>query len=296
MTNWTAAHLPNLTNRTIIVTGATSGIGLITARHLAKAGAHVVLAVRNVAKGEAAAKAFDRAAGGVEVRELDVSSLASVRAFAHAWSAPIDVLINNAGIMQVPFARTADGFESQMATNYFGPFVLTNLLLPLIRDRVVVVSSQLHRMGHVHLHDLNGLARKYSDMNAYTDSKLDITLFSLELQRRLAASGSPVRSIVAHPGIATTNLTAHRGPGINRFGALLNDPEHGALPLLFAATEDVPGNSYVGPDGPGSIKGYPVVRKASKAARDADVAAQLWTATAELTGVDFPNVAPTLTN
>ena len=296
MTKWTAAQLPDLTDHTVIVTGATGGIGLITARELAKAGAHVVLAVRNVAKGEAAAKAFDQAPGGVEVRELDVSSLASVRAFAHAWSAPIDVLINNAGIMQVPLARTADGFESQMATNYLGPFVLTNLLLPLIRDRVVVVSSQLHRLGHVHLDDLNGLARKYSDMNAYTDSKLDITLFSLELQRRLAASGSPVRSIVAHPGIATTNLTAHRGPGINRFGALLNDPEHGALPLLFAATEDVPGNSYVGPDGLGSIKGHPVVRKASKAARDADVAAKLWTATAELTGVDFPNVAPTLTN
>ena len=296
MTKWTAAQLQGLAGRTVIVTGATGGIGLITARELAKAGAHVVLAVRNVAKGEAAAQAFGQTPGGVEVRELDVSSLASVHAFADAWSAPIDVLINNAGIMQVPLARTADGFESQMATNYFGPFALTNLLLPLIRDRVIVVSSQLHRLGHPHLDDLNGLARKYSDMNAYTDSKLDITLFSLELQRRLAATGSAVRSIVAHPGIATTNLTAHRGPGINRFGALLNDPEHGALPLLFAATEDIPGNSYVGPNGLGSIKGYPVVRAPSKAARDADVAARLWTATAELTGVDFPNLARKLTD
>jgi NAD(P)-dependent dehydrogenase (short-subunit alcohol dehydrogenase family) len=173
-----------------------------------------------------------------------------------------------------------------MATNYFGPFVLTNLLLPRITDRVVSVSSQLHRLGHSQLDDLNGLARKYSDLGAYADSKLDIALFSLELQRRLVAAGSSVRSMIAHPGIATTNLTAHRGSGINRLGALLNDAEHGALPLLFAATQDIPGNSYVGPNGPGSVKGYPVVRRASKAARNAVTAKRLWELTADFTAVD----------
>jgi NAD(P)-dependent dehydrogenase (short-subunit alcohol dehydrogenase family) len=305
MTKWTAANLPDLERRTAIVTGATGGIGLIAARELARAGAHVVLAVRNVAKGaEVAASIADGSIGGsafrgstvrgstvrgsTEVRELDVSSLESVRRFAAGWTGTIDILINNAGIMQVPLARTTDGFESQVATNYIGPFVLTNLLLPQITDRVVVVSSQLHRLGHVHLDDLNGERRTYNDFAAYADSKLDITLFSLELQRRLTSAGSSVRSMVAHPGIATTNLTAHRGGGINRFAALLNDPEHGALPLLFAATANIPGNSYVGPGGPGSIKGYPKVRAASRAARDDATATRLWERTAELTGVDFP--------
>jgi NAD(P)-dependent dehydrogenase (short-subunit alcohol dehydrogenase family) len=145
MTNWTAADLPDLTGRTIIVTGASGGIGRITARELARAGARVVLAVRDVAKGADAAASMS---GRTEVRELDVSSLDSVHRFADAWQGDIDVLINNAGIMQVPFALTADGFESQAATNFFGPFALTNLLLPRITDRVVTVSSQLHRMGH----------------------------------------------------------------------------------------------------------------------------------------------------
>jgi NAD(P)-dependent dehydrogenase (short-subunit alcohol dehydrogenase family) len=284
MTKWTAANLPDLEHTTVVVTGATGGIGLVAARELVRAGAHVVLAVRDVAKGAAVAAEFTAAGsrGTTEVRALDVSSLASVRAFVDAWSGPIDVLINNAGIMQVPLRRTAEGLESQMATNYFGPFLLTNLLLPVIRNRVVFVSSQLHRLGHVHLDDLNGTTRKYSEMDAYADSKLDVALFSLELQRRLTEAGSSVRSIVAHPGIARTNLTAHRGTGINRFGALLNDAEHGALPLLFAATQDIPGNSYVGPDGIGSVKGYPVVRRASKAAYDGAAAGQLWEQSAEL--------------
>lgn len=288
MSKWTTANLPDLTGKTAIVTGASGGIGLITARELARAGAHVVLAVRTVAKGETAAASIAASGittGSTEVRELDVSSLASIRAFAAGWSGPVNILINNAGIMQVPLTRTGEGLESQMATNYFGPFLLTNLLLPLIRDRVVFVSSQLHRLGHPHLDDLNGASRNYSEMDAYADSKLDVALFSLELQRRLVAAGNPVRSIVAHPGIARTNLTAHRGTGINRFGALLNDAEHGALPLLFAATEDIPGNSYVGPDGIGSIKGSPVVRRASKAAYDSVAAAQLWEQSETLVGI-----------
>jgi NAD(P)-dependent dehydrogenase (short-subunit alcohol dehydrogenase family) len=284
MTNWTAASLPDLTGRTVVITGATSGIGLVAAREFARVGARVVLAVRNVAKGEDAARAIP---GRVEVRELDVASLASIRAFASAWTGDLDILINNAGIMEVPFARTEDGFESQMATNYFGPFALTNLLLPHITGRVVSVSSQLHRMGKLHLEDLNGEHYDYSPAGAYNDSKLAITLFSLELQRRLTEAGSAVRSMIAHPGIASTNLgqgtTSARVTNALRF--LFNDSEHGALPTLFAATADIPGDSYVGPNGPGSMKGYPVVRSASKAARDADSARALWSATENLTGI-----------
>jgi NAD(P)-dependent dehydrogenase (short-subunit alcohol dehydrogenase family) len=285
MMKWTADDLPGLTGRTAVVTGASGGLGLITARELARSGARVILAVRSVSRGEQAARTLP---GRTEVRQLDVASLESVRRFAEEWTGDIDILINNAGIMQVPLAYTADGLESQAATNYIGPFALTNLLLPHVTDRVITVSSQLHRRGHVRPDDLNWKARRYNATAAYCDSKLDATVFALELNRRLAAAASPVRSIVAHPGIATTNLVAHVGgiPALvnraTRF--MMNDAEHGALPVLYAASQDIPGGSYVGPDGPGSIKGYPAVRKPSRAAQDPDNARALWDATAELTG------------
>jgi NAD(P)-dependent dehydrogenase (short-subunit alcohol dehydrogenase family) len=267
----------------VIVTGASSGIGLVTARELARAGARVVLAVRDVAKGRAALTGI---VGRAEVRELDVSSLGSVRSFADEWTGEVDVLINNAGVMDIPRGLTADGLDLQTATNYFGPFALTNVLLPRITDRVVHVSSQLHRLGHARPDDLNWDRRPYKPMDAYSDSKLDLVLFSLELQRRLTASGSQVRSMVAHPGIATTALARHSPANrINKLRFLLNDPEHGALPTLFAATRDLPGNSYVGPDGLGGIKGHPKIGNPSRAARDAATAVALWNATAALTGM-----------
>jgi NAD(P)-dependent dehydrogenase (short-subunit alcohol dehydrogenase family) len=284
MAKWTAAQLPDMSGRTVVITGASGGIGLITARELARVGARVILAVRDPAKGEAIARTLS---GETQVRQLNVASLESVRAFARAWTGEIDILINNAGIMQVPLAYTADGFESQTATNYFGPFALTNLLLPHVIDRVITVSSQLHRRGHVHADDLNWRKRKYNATAAYCDSKLDATLFALELNRRLAASGSRVRSLIAHPGIATTNLVSHVGgfPGVmNRaMRFMVNDAEHGALPTLYAASQDIPGGCYVGPDGVGGIKGYPEVRKPSRAAADPEAARTLWAATAELT-------------
>ena len=291
MNKWTAADLPDLSGRTAVVTGASSGIGLVTARELAGAGARVVLAVRSVEKGRAVAAAIT---GQTEVRRLDVADLTSVRAFAEGWRGPLDVLVNNAGIMDVPLAYTVDGFESQLATNYLGPFALTNLLLPHVTDRVVTVSSQAHRRGHAHLDDLNFESRRYRPLAAYGDSKLYDVLFALELQRRLAASGSPVRSVIAHPGLAATNLLSHRPVLSAAYGVLgfwINDADHGALPTLFAATQDVPGGSYVGPDGPGGVKGHPKVGKLSRAARDADTARQLWDLSASLTGVDALRVS-----
>ena len=287
MSRWTLADLPDQSGRTVIVTGAGSGLGLIVAREFAAAGATVTLAVRDVAKGRAAAAALP---GRTDVRELDVADLGSVRRFAGEWSGPIDVLVNNAGIMEVPLARTNDGFESQFATNYLGPFELTGLLLPYLRDRVITVSSQLHRMGKVHLDDLDSIDRKYQALAAYHDSKLAGVLFSLELQRRLDAEGSSVRSIVAHPGIASTNLARHAVSGriTHALRFLFNDPETGALSILFGATADLPGNAYVGPRGPGSVKGHPASGRAAATGRDLETARQLWVATEALLATADP--------
>lgn len=281
MNRWTLADLGDQSGRTVIVTGASSGLGLIVARELDASGARVVLAVRDKTKGRAAAAGMS---SRTEVRELDVADLGSVHRFAAAWQQPVDVLVHNAGIMEVPLRRTVDGFESQLATNYLGPFVLTGLLLDCITDRVVTVSSQLHRMGTIHLDDLSSTARPYKAAVAYEDSKLAGVLFSFELQRRLDAAGSPVRSILAQPGIASTNLARHATSGkvTHALRFLFNDPATGALSILYAATADVPGNTYIGPRGPAGLKGHPAIGRAGRAGRDADTARRLWTATETL--------------
>ncbi|EUA29961.1 short chain dehydrogenase family protein [Mycobacterium xenopi 4042] len=204
---WTAADLPSFAGRTVVVTGANSGLGAITARELARVGARVVLAVRNTDKGEAAARQMT---GQVEVRQLDLQDLASVRNFADTVD-NVDVLINNAGIMATPEARTVDGFESQIGTNHLGHFALTNLLLPVLTDRVVTVSSVFHRIGRISLTDLNWQSRQYSRWLAYGQSKLANLLFTRELQRRLDSVGSPLRALAAHPGYSHTNLQGHSG-------------------------------------------------------------------------------------
>ncbi|MER5381945.1 SDR family NAD(P)-dependent oxidoreductase [Streptomyces sp. NPDC002688] len=282
MTSWTANDLPNLTDRTVVITGAGRGLGLITARELARAGARVVLGVRDTGKARSAVAGLN---GTFDIRPLDVSDLTSVRAFADSWSGDLDILINNAGVMDIPAARTADGLDLQTATNYIGPFLLTTLLLERITDRVVHVTSELHRQGTIDLDDLDWRTRRHHGMRAYQASKLAVVLFSLELQRRLTAAGSPVRSVLASPGIARTTLAAHsRSNVINRLTFLTNDPERGALSLLYAATQDVPGNSYVGPDGLGGFRGSPAVRRQGKSGRDPVTAGRLWDATADLIG------------
>jgi NAD(P)-dependent dehydrogenase (short-subunit alcohol dehydrogenase family) len=286
---WTAADLPDLSGRTVVVTGASSGLGAVTARELARAGAHVVLAVRDVAKGERVAASF---AGSWEARPLDLASLASVRAFAGAWSGDLDILINNAGIMAVPQGRTEDGFELQIGTNHLGHFALTNLLLPHVTDRVVSVSSGAHRIGRIDLDDLNWERRRYDRWRAYGQTKLANLLFTKELQRRLDEAGSPVRAVAAHPGYASTHLQSHTGSRVqhvlmatigNRL--LAQSDEMGALPTLFAATQEIPGDSFVGPDGFAEQRGHPRLVGRTKAAQDADVARRLWELSEQLTGV-----------
>ena len=281
---WTAADLLDLTGRTAVVTGASGGLGQIIAAELAGAGATVTLAVRDVARGRAAAGSMS---GRTDVRPLDLADLASVRAFAEDWSGDLDILVNNAGIMQVPQGVTRDGFELQMGTNYLGPFALTIALLPHLRRRIVTVSSQLQSGGTIHLDDLNGERRSYDALQAYRDSKLATTLFTLELSRRLTGDGSPVRAITSDPGFARTGLTAHVGGivgGLQKVAVrMFNDAAHGAAPTLYAATADIPSGSYVGPDGFHHLRGNPAVIDPPKPARDAVVAQKLWDLSAHLT-------------
>ncbi|MFF5183612.1 oxidoreductase [Streptomyces sp. NPDC000345] len=287
---WSAADIPDLAGRTVIITGANSGIGFTAADALARAGAHVVLAVRDPRRGQAAAA---RIAGGTEVRRLDLADLSSVREFAAEWAgAPLHTLINNAGVMMLPRQSTADGFERQFGTNHLGHFALTNLLLPYITDRVVTVSSGAHRWGGavIEFDDVN-LAAGYTPQRAYAQSKLANLLFTLELQRRLAESGSSVRALAAHPGYSATNLQSHAASPLARVfmragnALFAQDDRAGALPTLYAATQDLPGASYVGPDGLGEMRGAPTLVGRSTAASDADAARRLWTLSEELTGV-----------
>jgi NAD(P)-dependent dehydrogenase (short-subunit alcohol dehydrogenase family) len=279
-----------MTGRTAIVTGANSGIGRAAAAALASAGARVVLAVRSTEKGRDAAA---KMTGQTEVRRLDLADLASVREFASDWDGEIDLLINNAGVMVPPLSRTADGFELQFGTNHLGHFALTNLLLEQVTGRVVTVSSTAHRIGAIDFDDLNWEQRSYSRWRAYGQSKLANVLFTAELQRRLTEAGSPVLATAAHPGYAATNLQFHSGwrsmDLINRLGnaVLAQSEEGGALPTLYAATADVPGNSFAGPGGLMEQRGPAKLVGRTKAAEDMAVAGRLWEASEQLTGVAF---------
>ncbi len=292
MTTFSTADVPDIPDKRVIVTGANSGIGRAAATVLAAAGAQVTLAVRNLEKGRAAAAAIP---GKTDVRELDLASLASVRSFAAGWDGDIHLLINNAGVMIPPPGRTADGFELQFGTNHLGHFALTNLLLPNVTGRVVTVSSSAHHLGKIDFDDLNWERRHQRRWAAYGQSKLANLLFTKELQRRLTAAGSPVLSTAAHPGYAATNLQSHSGSGfwdllMGRVGnALFAQSESaGALPTLYAAFADIPGDSFVGPGGMQGMRGAPRPVKRSKRAQDEAVARRLWEVSEELTDTHFP--------
>jgi NAD(P)-dependent dehydrogenase (short-subunit alcohol dehydrogenase family) len=301
-TKWTTDDIPDQHGRTAIITGANSGIGLVAARELARAGARVVLACRDTEKGVAAASdVASRAANAeVEMSALNLASLDSVRAFAERFRAEhdgLDLLINNAGVMAPPRRTTTDGFELQFGTNHLGHFALTGLLIGAMQGRtgarVVNVSSGAHRFGRIDFEDLQG-ERKYGRWRAYGQSKLANLLFTFELDRRLRAAGSTVSSLAAHPGYSATNLQFAAAPRPDRaFMAVTNvvmaqSAEMGALPTLYAATKPgVEGGTYVGPGGLFEQRGYPKPVGTSPAARDQKVAAKLWEVSEQLTGVKF---------
>ena len=303
---WTSSDLPDLTGRSIVVTGANSGIGLQAAQALAAHGGAVTLAVRDTERGAGAADQIRAVAPGahVEVARLDLADLASVREFAADWAAAhpegLDVLVNNAGVMAIPRRETADGFEMQLGTNHLGHFALTGLLVGALRPggRVVTVSSEAHRFGRMDFEDLQSVA-SYQKWRAYGQSKLANILFALELHRRASGAGVDLRSIAVHPGYAATNLQ-RVGPEMSgsRVGVaamsvvnrvLAQSAEAGAWPTLMAATDpSVPSGAFIGPTGLRGMRGTPGRVTPSEAARDVDSAQRLWELSTELTGVSYP--------
>lgn len=295
---WTDRDIPDQSGRSVLVTGANSGLGLLTSWRLAEHGAHVIMAVRDLAKGRAAQARIAAAGlpGTVELRALDLADLVRVRTFAQDLlddGSRIDVLVNNAGIMMPPRSLTAQGHELQFGVNHLAHFMLTGLLLPRLADsaagRVVTVSSDLHRRGRIHFDDLAG-ARRYGRIAFYAQSKLANVLFGLELQRQLQAANSSVSSLLAHPGYAATNLQLSGPTGLlqlfmrigNRY--LAQSAAMGVLPQLYAATAPAAaGGDFIGPDSPNEKSGYPTVVAPAPRGRDAGLAARLWQRSMECT-------------
>lgn len=301
MGKWTTADIPDQTGRTAVITGANTGLGYETATALAAKGAHVVLAVRNLEKGKAAADLIARAHPGasVAIQELDLTSLDSVRSAADALRAnytSIDLLINNAGVMMTPKSTTKDGFELQFGTNHLGHFALTNLLLDRVvatpGSRVVTVSSVGHRFARngIRFDDLQW-ERSYSRVGAYGQAKLANLMFTYELQRRL--QGTDTIAVAAHPGGSRTELTRNLPPLVAYASGILEPlfqgADMGALPTLNAATDPgVIGGQYYGPDGFGEQRGYPKVVASSAASHDVEAQRRLWAVSEELTSVVSP--------
>jgi NAD(P)-dependent dehydrogenase (short-subunit alcohol dehydrogenase family) len=294
----TSFHVPDQQGRTAIITGANSGIGLEAARELARAGARIVMACRDTVKGEAAAATIraEIADAELDVQQLDLASLDSVHAFAERYPhEQLDLLINNAGVMVPPYRKTSDGFELQFGTNHLGHFALSGLLLERLAStpgaRLVTVSSTAHKFGRIDFDDLQS-ERSYHRWRAYGQSKLANLLFMLELDRRARAAGSGLLSVAAHPGYSATNLQFAATPSrVERLGSVVlnrvvaQSAEQGARPTLYAATAEIPGGSFVGPDGFQEMRGEPTLVKPTRAARDEQTAQRLWDVSEQLTGV-----------
>jgi NAD(P)-dependent dehydrogenase (short-subunit alcohol dehydrogenase family) len=297
MSNWTTADIPDQTGRTAVITGANTGLGYETATALAAKGAHVVLAVRNLEKGKAAADLITTRTPGASValQELDLSSLESIRAAADQLRSDydeIDLLINNAGVMMTPKETTKDGFELQFGTNHLGHFALTNLLLDRVLavpgSRIVTVSSQGHRFAREIRFDDLQWNRDYGRVRAYGQAKLANLMFTYELQRRL--QGTNTIAVAAHPGGSNTELMRNLPAAVRAVATvlapLMQGPDMGALPTLRAATDPgVLGGQYYGPDGFGEQRGYPKVVASSVASHDVDAQRRLWAVSEELTSV-----------
>jgi len=289
---WTAADLTDQSGKTAIVTGANSGLGLVTATELARVGARVILACRNTAAGAEAAAGMS---GDVEVRALDLADLDSVRTFATSVDEPIDVLINNAGVMATPYKKTAQGFELQFGTNHLGHFALAGQLLDRLREapspRVTVLASMAHNWGSINFDDLQS-EQKYERWRAYGQSKLANLMYAYEFARHAKAAGSPIVVTAAHPGYAATKLQGKTESFMDRVMAVGNavlaqSAEAGAWPTLYAATEAIPSGSYVGPDGFMQQRGKPKLVGSNRESRDEAAASRLWDVSEELTGVTY---------
>ncbi|SDJ40646.1 oxidoreductase [Streptomyces indicus] len=298
MPPWTAADIPPQRGRVFLVTGGSSGLGAEVTLALCAAGAEVILTCRDEERGRAVAAA---AQGPVQVRHLDLADLASVRTFAEGLTEPVDVLINNAGVMAVPHSVTADGFERHIGTNHLGPFALTGLLLDRVRDRVVTVTSGLHRLGRVRPDDLHFTRRRYQRWLAYAQSKLANLLFAYELERRFDNAGPPPPdpesrtpgpiSLAAHPGVAATEGQRRDTSFQGRLlaGGRAQPPAMGALPLLYAATAaDAAGGTCIGPDGLFQRNGHPETVATSVRSHDTKTARRLWEESERATGVRYP--------
>lgn len=281
---WTPGRLGNLTGKRVVVTGATNGVGLGTARALAKAGAHVILAVRNTGLGEQRATEISAMGGPTTVARVDLADQSSVRAFASSIDDDIDILINNAGALTERRTETVDGFEKTLATNLLGPFALTNLLLPRVRSQIINVGSDAHRSATLHLDDPHLRRHKWTRLGAYAQSKLAVMLWGLELDRRLRAARSPIVTQLTHPGWVASNLS-HLGDSPLMSMAhkvvkavadrLANDIDEGAAPTLYCISEPLPPGSYVGVSGRFGLRGGPVLIGRSPVACDYDAAARL---------------------
>lgn len=293
MSKWTYGNVPDLTGKTAIVTGANSGLGFVSARELARRGAKVIMAVRDSRKGEAAKAeiAAQLPAAELELRRIDLADLDTVRAFAAGVDGRIDILMNNAGVMMPPRTLTKQGFELQFGANHLAHFALTGLLLDRLADdgRVVTVSSGLHERGRIDFDDPNG-ERRYSPLGHYAQSKFANVLFGLELDRRLRATGSRIRSVLAHPGYSATNLQTAGPRGLislgGRIGNMLfaQSVDMGALCQVYAAVDPgAEGGQFIGPDR--GMRGYPTVVRPVASAEDPLTARRLWTLSEELTGV-----------
>ena len=302
MTGFTDNDVPDQSGKCIIVTGANTGLGFGAAKVLAAKGARVLLACRDRAKAEAAMAEIGRATPGADLAflPLDQADLNSVRAAVELASkeAKVDVLLNNAGVMFPPLTRTAQGFELQFGVNHLGCFALTSLMLPKLAEtpgsRVVVTASLAHNRGNLQWDDL-GAEKEYSRTARYSDSKLANMLFFIELDRRLRAAGSAVRTIGCHPGVAATDLMRHAGPFrivMPLVGLLMNTAAMGAWPTLQAATApDAQGGDYYGPQSMGEMRGVSGKAKRSAMAQDAALARRLWDVSVQMTGID-PGLAP----
>ena len=306
MSAWTFDQIPDLQGRQVVVTGANSGLGYWAALHLARRGAHVVLACRSRARADEAATRIVTASPGahVDVMELDVADLDSVKTFAARYAGQhprLHVLCNNAGLAMPPLSHTRHGFESQFGTNFLGHFALTGHLLPLLRAtpgaRVVHTASIAHRFGRIDFDDPHFRSRPYKDMAAYGQSKLANLMFAFELQRRLTRAGIDALSIAAHPGYAATNISTNNKLGSTRVGQAMvrlgdrllgQTAEAGARPILLAATStQARGGDYWGPRGLMEMRGAPRRVGSTRAARDEAAAARLWTMAENLTDVRY---------